>query len=226
LGDLLVYINNVASIVDSSCATKILRTVNVTEAFCFYRNFGQDIGKAAFSLIDFLNMLDEVPVESIEFHFKRGDFNHWIRDILGDKYLSDHIGMIDTIFSREKLRESIKDIVKKRLRQLTNVDSTGEVNCIFNCNTFRTTSDYIRLEGVYSLEPNTSISSLATDKLKRLIQGKQVTYKKISKNEFGEIVSQVWIKKANVNTIMRKYITELKQNPSSIQIVKKSVYKH
>lgn len=68
--------------INTELASKILRTVSTTEAFHFFTDVGQYQGEFAASLADFAEKLKTVPLSSIEFHFKRGDFERWIREML------------------------------------------------------------------------------------------------------------------------------------------------
>ena len=70
--------------VDKTLASKILRTVHSHEGFWFYKAPGEFTGKNATSLKDFAEMLQLVDVQSINFHFSRGDFRRWIQIIIGD----------------------------------------------------------------------------------------------------------------------------------------------
>jgi len=106
----------VVSIPDETTVSKILRTVSHTEAFHFYREIGQPIGVSATSLSDFHEKIKMVDIKSITFHFKRGDFAKWIREVLGDAELAKRIGRI---WAREEgLRNEIYRVVKKRLDEL------------------------------------------------------------------------------------------------------------
>jgi hypothetical protein len=84
-----------AKTISAESVAKILRTVSMAEAFHFFTDVGQYAGKSAISLADFSEKLETVPLKSIEFNFKRGDFERWIREILGDEYLVRKIGRID-----------------------------------------------------------------------------------------------------------------------------------
>jgi hypothetical protein len=87
-----------------------------------------------------------------------------------------------------------------------------KVTSILSCNSFRTDSDYIKLEGVKSLEPRTPQNGLAIDKLERLILSKYVNYKINRRDEYGRSIAQVWIENANINTIMKEFIRSIPQN--------------
>jgi len=108
----------VTSEIDPALASSILRTVPIQEAFMFFRNIDKYTGENASSLSEFLEQLMKVQLKSIEFHFKRRDFERWIRLILNDKYLANEISNIDRTMQGEDLRTIIHRMVKKRLDQL------------------------------------------------------------------------------------------------------------
>jgi hypothetical protein len=108
----------IGQIISTESASKILRTVSITEAFHFFTDIGQYDGKSATSLADFSEKLKTVPLKSIEFHFKRGDFERWIREMLGDEYLANGISRISKSIQGEALRGSIQRIVESRLYYL------------------------------------------------------------------------------------------------------------
>jgi hypothetical protein len=102
--------------------SKILRTVSMAEAFDFFTDVGQGTGKSATSLADFSEKLKVVPLKSIEFHSKRGDFERWFRETLGDEYLARETGKIEKSVHREHalegLRTAIETTVENRLHYL------------------------------------------------------------------------------------------------------------
>ena len=104
--------------INQELASRILRTVPIQEAFLFFTDIGQYNGEFAPSLSDFCEKLKSVPLKSIEFHFKRGDYERWIRDTLGDEHLTNRISKIDRSTQGEELRTTIQRIAKNRLDQL------------------------------------------------------------------------------------------------------------
>jgi NADPH-dependent 7-cyano-7-deazaguanine reductase QueF-like protein len=96
----------------------------------------------------------------------------------------------------------------------------GEVTRIVSCNTFRTPNSLVKLEGVLSLDPKTPQNGMVTERLKRLILGKRVSYKTKYRDEYGRLVAQVWTNNANVNIIMKEYIRSLPQSPFSVPITR------
>jgi hypothetical protein len=104
--------------ISAELASKILRTVPRIEAFHFFTDIGKYDGKSAASLADFFEKLKTVQLKSIEFHFRRGDFERWIRETLGDEYLANGIGRIDKSVQGEALRTAVQRTVENRLYYL------------------------------------------------------------------------------------------------------------
>jgi hypothetical protein len=104
--------------VSPEAASKILRKVHVQEAFLFFTGLGLYTGEFAQSMGEFYEKICIVPSESLEFHLGRGDFEKWIREILGDNVLADRISRIDKSTQGERLRTRMKRTVKRRLNQL------------------------------------------------------------------------------------------------------------
>jgi len=107
--------------VDKTQASKILRRVHNHEGFWFYNALGDYTGKNARSLKDFAKKLQVIDVQSIDFHFSRGDFRRWIQFILGDVDLSTRINRIPQDTRGEKLRGYLLRVVNERLSELKKV---------------------------------------------------------------------------------------------------------
>ena len=99
-------------------APSILRTVSFEQGFHFTTEKGGYIGITATSISDFLMKLETVDVDSVLFHYPRGDFQKWIQDILGDKELANRMCLTQPNSSAEKLRNQLLQIVRKRLSEL------------------------------------------------------------------------------------------------------------
>jgi hypothetical protein len=104
--------------IDPSLASRVLRTVPAQGAFRFFTDIGQYTGECSLSLTDFLEKIDEISLKSLEFHFKRRDFERWISQTLGDKYLTGRIRLIKRTVKGEALRNTIQRIVKTRVDEL------------------------------------------------------------------------------------------------------------
>jgi hypothetical protein len=105
-------------VVDKTLASKILRTVHNHEGFYFYNVLGVYTGKSAMSLKDFAKLLQIVDVQSVDFHFSRGDFRRWIQFILGDVDLSIRINQIPQDTRGEKLRIALIKNINERIGEL------------------------------------------------------------------------------------------------------------
>lgn len=104
-------------------ASKILRTVPVGEGFHFStENVGTGI--IAISLFDFLSKLETINLDSLFFHYQRGDFQKWIKNTLGDTDLAERIELTTRIIfsqqtiSLEEVRYSLREIIEKRIAEL------------------------------------------------------------------------------------------------------------
>lgn len=75
-------------------------------------------GLTATSLEDFSSKLETIDVNSILFHYPRGDFQRWIDDTLGDKQLANQMCFIKTEISGEELRGELMKMVQKRVKDL------------------------------------------------------------------------------------------------------------
>jgi len=106
--------------------TKILRNVGDSEAFYFYESVGRPTGKSAKNLIDFLNTVKMVKLESLQFHIERKDFQKWFKETLGDDLLAERMERLELAES-EELRARIKEILEYRLRELQDTYVTLEM---------------------------------------------------------------------------------------------------
>jgi len=106
------------SVLDKATISKILRTVPRHEGFQFFRGLGDSTEKVATNLTDFVEKMRIVDIRSVNFHFKRQDFEKWIRDVIGDAELSRRISRMRKEAHGEKLRNEIIQIMKARLGEL------------------------------------------------------------------------------------------------------------
>ena len=97
---------------------KFLSTVPYERGFHFFTAVGNYTGITAAGLDDFASKLQIVPVESVKFHFKRKDFQEWIRDTIKDEELAEKISKIQEGQSTEDLRKGILRIVEARTTEL------------------------------------------------------------------------------------------------------------
>jgi len=115
-----------ATTVSNKMATKILRTVPYNNAFYFFTGIGQYSGKFAVSLADFCQKIKRIDIKSVDFHFKRGDFQKWIRTTIGDAYLANKISRIRGQIQGEELRGQIHQTVEMRLTELKRLLASEE----------------------------------------------------------------------------------------------------
>ena len=115
-----------ATTVSSETATKILRRVPHNNAFYFFTGIGQCSGKFAVSLADFCQRLKTIDVESIDFHFKRRDFQKWIRTTIVDVDLANSISNIKKPIEGAALRDEIYQTVRSRLTELKRLLASEE----------------------------------------------------------------------------------------------------
>jgi len=107
-------------------ASKILRTVLYNNAFYFFTDIGQYSGELAASLADFCKKIKTIDAKSIDFHYKRRDFQKWIRGTIGDVYLANEINKIQISIQGEELRVKICQIVERRLAELKKLLASEE----------------------------------------------------------------------------------------------------
>jgi hypothetical protein len=120
--------------------TKILKSVSDAQAFYFYENVGRPTGKSARNLMDFLNMVNMIKLESLEFHLERKDFQKWFKEILGDHQLAERMEKI-SLADNEELRARIKEVLENRLRELQDTYMTLEVKSEEPTNSYQQISD-------------------------------------------------------------------------------------
>ncbi len=106
------------SIYKAEQAQKILSPVPYDKGFHFYIALGNYTGVTSTSLCSFLRDVGSIDPQSIKFHFERGDFQKWIRKILGDEELAKKIEKLNKNVEEETLRQQLTGLVQKRISQL------------------------------------------------------------------------------------------------------------
>ncbi|MCK5562738.1 alpha-amylase, partial [Candidatus Bathyarchaeota archaeon] len=100
-------------------AKRILRQIPVGKGFTFFYKLGQPTDWTVHSLDDFYSALKDVAFKSIRFHLKRGDFERWLRQVVGDDKLADElVDVSKKKIKGRKLRKSVLDLVKARIKEL------------------------------------------------------------------------------------------------------------
>jgi len=105
-------------------AKRILRRLPAGMGFTFSYEFARSSGLTVHSLNEFISALKNVDVSSIQFHVERGDFERWLRQVVGDNKLADDIAKI--IVSKKKLegealRKKVLAATERRIKQLKKI---------------------------------------------------------------------------------------------------------
>ncbi len=99
--------------------SEVLRTVTGDKAFHFFKSVGDNTGLSASSLQEFKEKINKVEVKSLEFHIRRGDFEKWIKEVLGDSELAAEVRKLNKPnLIGENLRNQLYITVSRRYRQL------------------------------------------------------------------------------------------------------------
>ncbi len=98
--------------------SKILSVVPAGREFRFCTADGVYTKVEAKSLEDFTDKLDGIDASAIEFHYPRGDFQAWIKDVVGDAELADRMCFVRRELSGEKLRLTLQKMLRKRIKEL------------------------------------------------------------------------------------------------------------
>ncbi len=109
---------NAQNSLNAESAQKILRTVLYTQGFHFFMPDGHYTGETAMSLRSFLRDMGSIDIQSLKFHFDRGDFQKWLRTTVGDEELAQTIDKLDNKIPEENLREKLAVIVQKKISEL------------------------------------------------------------------------------------------------------------
>ncbi len=108
-------------------AKRILRRLPAGKGFTFFYEFARPTGLIVHSLSDFYSTLQTVDVSSIRFHMERGDFERWLRQVVGDNELAHEMARLwNKKLVGERLRKEILDATKKRMKELKRTATTGK----------------------------------------------------------------------------------------------------
>jgi alpha-amylase len=111
-------------------AKRFLRRLPAGMGFTFSYDFVRSSRLTVNSLSEFNSTLKTVDLSSIRFHEEKGDFERWIRQVIGDHKLADEIATVKSskrMRKGEKLRKTVISIIAKRLKELNEIteeDST------------------------------------------------------------------------------------------------------
>ena len=104
-------------------AHKILNPVPYEQGFHFFSPDGHYSGETATSLCTFLRDLQRLDIQSIRFHFERGDFQKWLKSTIGDDELARRISNLDKTASDEPIRQQLSATVQKRISELQLIET-------------------------------------------------------------------------------------------------------
>lgn len=106
----------------------IMRRLPFEKGFTFFHGFARPTNITASSLPEFLEGLKRVPIQSVEYHVERGDFERWISQVLGDRKLAKKIASIgQEDLSGERRRKKLIAVTGARIKQLDTMAATVEV---------------------------------------------------------------------------------------------------
>jgi alpha-amylase len=103
-------------------AKRILRRIPAGKGFTFSYEFARPTGLTVHSLDEFYSVLKTVDSSSIRFHMERGDFERWIRHVVGDDKLADKLITISNQkLTGESLRKKILATMESRINELKGI---------------------------------------------------------------------------------------------------------
>ncbi|MEM1996558.1 MAG: polysaccharide deacetylase family protein [Candidatus Bathyarchaeia archaeon] len=98
---------------------QLLRRVPAGREFRFFYMFASPTDIIAGSLQEFYDALKKVSAESIDFHMRRGDFERWIANVIGDAELAAKIEKLPRIWEdKEDLRRALVTLLEERIKEL------------------------------------------------------------------------------------------------------------
>jgi alpha-amylase len=105
-------------------AKRVLRRLPAGMGFTFSYEFARSSGLTVHSLYEFVSALKKVDLSSIRFHMERGDFERWLRHVVGDDKLADQIAKVSRSKRKlkgEALRKRVLALTERRIKQLRKV---------------------------------------------------------------------------------------------------------
>jgi alpha-amylase len=101
-------------------AKRMLRRLPVGMGFTFSYEFARSSGITVRSLEEFYSTLKRIDASSIRFHMERGDFERWLRNVVGENKLADEMAKISGTHNKqgEALRKKVLAATEKRIKQL------------------------------------------------------------------------------------------------------------
>ncbi len=105
-------------------AKRILRQLPAGKGFTFFYEFARPTRWTANSLKEFYSTIQVINLKSIQFHMERGDFNRWLRQVVGDDKLADELmNVSNEKLTGEFLRKRILEAVRNRIKVLEEIAS-------------------------------------------------------------------------------------------------------
>ena len=99
------------------------------KSFYFDTGLGQYSGILASSIDEFLSALRIVPLESIEYHIGRRDFEKWTKDVLGSVLLADNVRTLRRgLLKGEALRAQLVAVVQEWAHRVSSTEHAAEQN--------------------------------------------------------------------------------------------------
>lgn len=96
-------------------ALKMSEQVPEKAIFQFYVGMDKPLDFSAHSLEEFYRLVKQVCSDSLDFHLYRGDFERWLREVLGDKNLADETDNIKAAeIKGEELRKALLKVIDTR----------------------------------------------------------------------------------------------------------------
>ena len=115
-----------SKVLPKSSSAKFLNNTTYESGFHFFTAIGNYTGITAINISEFVTKLQNVPVESVDFHFQRKDFQKWIQETLGDKELAEGMSIFGAARSGEDLRKEMLRIVQERIAKLKGCSTSNE----------------------------------------------------------------------------------------------------
>ena len=104
-----------------------IRAVPRDKSFYFRTGLGRYSGILATSIQEFLDALKIVPLESLEYHIGRRDFEKWTKDVLGSIQLADNIRTVRrSQLVGEDLRLQLVDVVREWADRVSSPEPQSE----------------------------------------------------------------------------------------------------
>jgi hypothetical protein len=106
-------------------AAAILAYAPHDKAFHFYATVGQPLSMHAHNMRDFVGKIEKADIISVEFHFKRGDFENWFKGLGDEELFKKTVLLKQRNPTGETLRQQLHAMVEQRYRELAKL--TGQV---------------------------------------------------------------------------------------------------